>query len=570
MMLAPSLPDSLALPESASLPAVRPPTVSVIMIFLNEERFLAEAVESVFAQTFPDWELILVDDGSTDTSSAMARAYAERYPEQVRYIEHPDHANRGTAASRNLGARHARGRFLAFLDADDVYNPENLARQVEILETTPEAGMVMGKTLHWFNWPGSGAENGTDRLRKTGPLADGSLVSAPNLVPLYLSGQVETPGTCSVLIRREVFDAVGAFDESLRVMFEDAALFYKIAFQTSVYVDGACSALYRQHPASACHAANRDRQYHPILPNPTHQALLTWLQGYAAEHGFTRNPQVQRALGRALWPYHYPLLALPVKGTENILRTLVQSLRTVARRTLPFGRRLHSPGFALDYRPAVGRVDLGSLRRVTPISRDFGYDRGNPVDRTYIERFLEAHKDAVRGRVMEIGDNSYTRQFGGDRVTKSDVLHVNPGAPGATIIGDLSKAGDLPTEAFDCIILTQTLHLIYDFHTALEHVWKSLKPGGVLLATVPGISHLSFDEWGDRWFWSFTPISARRLFGDVFGAGNAAVESHGNVLTAISHLHGIAAEELRPEELSSDDPHYPVIIAIRATRNGSV
>jgi peptidoglycan/xylan/chitin deacetylase (PgdA/CDA1 family)/SAM-dependent methyltransferase len=235
---------------------------------------------------------------------------------------------------------------------------------------------------------------------------------------------------------------------------------------------------------------------------------------------------------------------------------------------LPSTRSSQSGPDKLIIEPPVqfGQVQFGSLRRITPISQDFGCDRGRPIDRYYIENFLANHGEDIRGRVLEIGDNSYTRRFGGDRVTVSDVLHVVEGDPQATIIADLASADHIPSSSFDCIILTQTLQLIYDVRAALKTVYRILKPSGILLATFPGISQTSDSEWGDCWHWNFTPVSARRLFGEVFPATNVQIETFGNVLAAISFLHGIAVEELTPEELDYREPGYDVTISVRAIK----
>jgi len=214
----------------------------------------------------------------------------------------------------------------------------------------------------------------------------------------------------------------------------------------------------------------------------------------------------------------------------------------------------------------VGGVGFGDLRRLNPISRVFGFDRGTPVDRYYIEEFLAANADDIRGRVLEIGDDSYTRKFGGDRVKKSDVLHVSDENPKATIIADLSNADHIPSDSFDCIILTQTLHLIYDVRAAIATLRRILRPGGVLLTTFPGISQIGHYDWGSTWYWSFTQLAARRMFGEVFRQENLRVEAKGNVLAAIAFLHGIALEELRREELDFRDRDYEVTISVRAVK----
>jgi SAM-dependent methyltransferase len=194
-------------------------------------------------------------------------------------------------------------------------------------------------------------------------------------------------------------------------------------------------------------------------------------------------------------------------------------------------------------------------------------DRGLPIDRYYIERFLSAHASDVRGHVLEIGSDTYTHRFGRDRVIRSDVLFVAEGNPKATIVADLTSTNHIPSGIFDCILLTQTLQFIYDVRAALKTLYRILKPDGILLATFPGISQISrydMDRWGD--YWRFTSLSSRRLFEEVFPSALVAVEAHGNVLAALTFLHGLAVQELRPEELDFQDPDYEVLIAVRAVK----
>ena len=219
-------------------------------------------------------------------------------------------------------------------------------------------------------------------------------------------------------------------------------------------------------------------------------------------------------------------------------------------------------------RPPVGTIDFGDLRVLSPLSREFGYDRGMPIDRYYIDQFLDAHRDAIRGHVLEIGDNEYTRRFGAERVSKSDVLHVSEGNRKATLVADLTKPDAIAANRFDCIILTQTLQFIFDHRAALANLYRILKPGGILLATVPGITKIPQDQWGDLCAWSYTKYSVERLFAEVFPASAMVVESKGNVLAATAFLHGIAKQELAPEELDHVDPLFQVLISISACKPG--
>jgi SAM-dependent methyltransferase len=216
----------------------------------------------------------------------------------------------------------------------------------------------------------------------------------------------------------------------------------------------------------------------------------------------------------------------------------------------------------------LGSIRFGDLRRTSPISTEFGYDRGTPIDRYYIEAFLARHADDIAGRVLEIGDDAYTTRFGGARVVRSDVLHIDASSSRATLIGDISQGGVLPDCTFDCIILTQTLHLVFDFRAAIASIHQALKRGGVLLLTVPGISQIDRGRWESSWYWAFTPLSISRLLKMQFGAANVQVEGRGNVFAASMFLYGLAVEDVAPHELDVVDESYPVTITVRATRGG--
>lgn len=249
----------------------------------------------------------------------------------------------------------------------------------------------------------------------------------------------------------------------------------------------------------------------------------------------------------------------------------------------PFRLRSNAPWFCLIYAKQIGNrrqvpasnntrtspINWGDFNRTQPISRTFGLDRGTPIDRYYIENFLAAHASDIRGRVLEIADDSYTRRFGEGRVTHSDVLHAENTNRKATLIGDLSTGTGIPDSAFDCIILTQTLHCIYDIRSAVANAQRALKPGGILLASIPGISQISrydMDRWGD--YWRLTSRSARKLFEEFFPPEELDINSHGNVMASLAFLHGLAAAELDTRVLEQRDADYELLITIRAARKG--
>ena len=244
------------------------------------------------------------------------------------------------------------------------------------------------------------------------------------------------------------------------------------------------------------------------------------------------------------------------KDEKSVKRIVRKNVKMIVRKLLP--------GVIVEMlkKKPTKLSDFG----VVPISTEFGYDRGGPVDRYYIEDFMKRHSGLIKGRVLEIGDNEYTCRFGGQKVEVSDILHVDASNKNATFVGDLTDVPQVPDNIFDCIVLTQTLHLIYDIKKAIETCYRILKPNGVLIVTVPGISHIGQDQWGKYWQWSFTNNSLSRLLADEFGADQVRLETFGNVLVASAFLYGLGLPELTKVQMNYHDKHYQVIIAATAIK----
>ncbi len=289
------------------------PTVSVVVIFFDDEHFLAEAIDSVLAQTFQDWELILADDGSSDGSSEIAQAYAWARPDYVRYVEHEGHANLGISATRNLGIGRACGKYIAFLDSDDVWNPEKLQEQVTILERYPETGLLFGASLYWWSWA-EGAKT-PDRLIRIGATED-VVHHPPTLATtLYPLGTGTSPCPSSCIVRRDVLETVGGFEAQMRGLYEDQCFLAKAYLTTAVYVSSRCWDRYRRHPGAMMLTTSR-AEYHK-----TRRHFLAWYGQYLEEH-LIRDAAVQRALRRASWPYRYPYLVGLRKMAGQVRRRL--------------------------------------------------------------------------------------------------------------------------------------------------------------------------------------------------------------------------------------------------------
>ena len=232
-------------------------------------------------------------------------------------------------------------------------------------------------------------------------------------------------------------------------------------------------------------------------------------------------------------------------------------------KVLPAGLR------AMAVRKLSGRrVRWGSLRRTVPLSDYFGFDRGLPVDRYYIEGFLAREAASIRGEVLEVRDSAYARRFGGADVTQIHVVDIDSNNPEATVIADLTVAGSLPDQAYDSIIMTQTLHLTVDDSAAFQTLWQALRPGGTLLFTGPCISRID-DFVADSDHWRYTPLGLRSQLARLLPDAEITVEAHGNVLAAAAFLYGAAVEELTEAELDVDDPRFPLIVCARVSKLSS-
>ena len=264
------------------------PRVSVICIFHNEEKYLAECVESVLAQDYADLELLLADDGSTDRSSEIARGYAARHPGKVFYLEHPGHANRGMSAARNLGLRHARGTYVAMVDGDDVWSPTKVSEQAAMLEANPDVGMVCGGYVDWRSWAG-----GCDESLLAGPVADGKTFPPTTTLKVYPLGRATNP--TDPMIRREVVERVGGYEESFPGLYEDQAFLAKVYLETGVLWSTGVWLFYRRHPESCTTGLTK----HDYIA--ARSRFLDWFSAYLATREVPRRRAIERAIAFARW-----------------------------------------------------------------------------------------------------------------------------------------------------------------------------------------------------------------------------------------------------------------------------
>jgi glycosyltransferase involved in cell wall biosynthesis len=311
--------------------AAHNPKVSCIIIFLNGETFIQEAIESIIDQTFADWELILVDDGSTDGATAIAQHYTEKFSGKIRYTEHPGHENRGMSASRNAGIALARGDYIAFLDADDIWLPDRLAVHVRAMEKHPDVAMVMGPTVLWSSWKNASKSSRWSWLAGDMTTELGLPVYQPLEPPIVAIGFLEcgggnVPGICSLLIRRDAVLSVGGFVDEFRTLYEDQAFYFKVCLHHKVMAIDEVLDRYRQHEDSACQQAGRmqgDARMRPVF--------LNWLQDYLIDNGI-KSRRLWKAFRKEIWRFDHPKLWRVI----SVPRRLIDAFNILTRRLVIF------------------------------------------------------------------------------------------------------------------------------------------------------------------------------------------------------------------------------------------
>jgi glycosyltransferase involved in cell wall biosynthesis len=537
------------------------PLVSVIIPCYNHGKYLPDAIQSVYSQNHPQIEIIVVDDGSIDNTRSVCLEHPK-----VTYIYQQ---NSGLSAARNTGIKHSKGEYLVFLDADDWLLDKAVSNNLEVLLKDADIAFVSGGHQVCYE------DNHHSKIVQYE-------VNENQYCRLLEGNYIGMHAT--VMYRRWVFDTF-MFDTSLPYC-EDYDLYLRIARKYKVSHHTKLIAAYRMHSNNMSANQSIMLQYTLLVLNKNEKDIQT------------QSEKESKNRGIAIWKNYYSFRIyehlqhqLYTKKKSKFYNTEIKTLRDNApklyvnfkikqilffmsginrtikntlKKVLP--NKIVKSIQKVSYNQSLNRVNLGDLNRTTPFSTQFGYDRGGPVDRYYIENFLAENASLIKGRILEIGDNEYTLKFGGDKIEKSDILHIDDSNKKATFIGDLSDAPHLPSDSFDCIVLTQTLHLIYDYKAAIETCYRVLKPNGTLLLTVPGISHIAQDEWRKYWLWAFTNASMERIMQEHFPGNNVSINTYGNVLVASAFLYGMGLPEMKKEQMDYHDPHYQVIITVRATK----
>ncbi len=492
--------------------------ISLIVIALGPERVVDRAMKTAALQRADVSELMIVHDRDEDAARLRSQAYLRKRPAVF-----VGAGSMSPGAARNAAVRRSTGASFLVIDGSERLPPDHASAALRDLDAAPDAAFAAA--------PGA-------------PLFD--VASAPSTGAARIDAAVLVGGAWAVgsaMIRRQAFDEVGGFDESLAGLVDwDFLLALADAGKTGVMM-----------ASDTTRYVDDDIRLRESLGVERHLPAITRIFG---KHQGTFERLMRTALierertMKALFERERALLARRSQAISDVNAALEQ-IRAL--------------------RPALGQyglrtLEFGDLRSTSPVSRNWGSERGLPIDRHYIHRFVAEHADDVRGHVLEMLDAELTTAYGRDRVERSDILDIDPGNTRATLIADLRVAERLPSEAYDCFILTQTLHLIDDMPASLRTAFRLLKPGGVLLATLPCASMVAEEYGRSGDCWRVTEAGARALFGRVFDSADLLIRAHGNVLATTAFLHGLGCDDVDPEELAVDDPAYPLIITVRARK----
>jgi len=301
------------MPESSSNKS-NEALVSIIIPFFNREEFLAEAIESVLTQTYRDWELLLVDDGSTDKGPQIARRYAEQYPDRIYIYAHENGKNRGASSSRNLGIKYAKGNYITFLDSDDIFLPQTIETEIDAFSRVPETDVICGTLQYWFSWSEQAHENERDFIVNLG-LTAGRLYHPPSLLIHNLRAGGRKPGIGCVILKSEITKNFSLFEDDFRYVCEDQIFWAKISLHAKIYVLDTCLAKYRQHGNSSIAALTKNKK-----TVSGWEKFSEWLENYLVEN---------KVEDRELWR------ALKLCRKENDYRIKYERLLNLYHRLLP-------------------------------------------------------------------------------------------------------------------------------------------------------------------------------------------------------------------------------------------
>lgn len=507
--------------------------ISFVVPAFNCEKTIAESIYSIVDKNFePRDEIIIVNDGSTDKTLHTIKKIQKKYPF---IITVNNFKNKGCPASRNIGIRKAKNELIFNLDSDDILVPGSVNKLKKYLISN-NADVAAFAEIHFFT---NSIKNITHKwICKSGlfTLAD------------FLAGPVVPGG--NFIYTKSSWKRIGGYWEYGRGLHEFWGFELKQIASGSKFVNMANSYYYHRHSHDSLYEREiKDENQSSLITTRMIKPYLHLLHPEDAKY-------IKGDIGSKMWFKMFSSHPLRLKNGKLGKTGRVKNLKITKKRKI-----LSKIGRMSAYLISILEYLKVKYLRIKPVSRFFGFDRGLPIDRYYIEKFLSENSQFIKGVVLEIAELTYTRKFGGGKVKKSLIFNIKENWSGADILGNLATGEGVKENLVDCFIMTQTLPFIYDVSSAVKNAVKILKPGGSLLVTVPGITQISrydMSRWGQ--YWSFTNLSLRKLFEEVVPPSCITIKTYGNVKSSACFLYGFAQHELTRKELEYQDLDYQLVI----------
>lgn len=536
-------------------------TISIIVPVYNAGRYLRETLQTVEEQTLTEWEMLLIDDGSTDDSIGIAREFVARHGDRARYLQHPGHANRGQFAARVLGAQHARAEVLALLDADDLWDRDYLEKHLIVWRAAAAHGAAIsyGPSRYWFP---EAPEGEKDFIQPMPPGAPRMFAPAELLQHFWDAQYGNTPCPSCTFLRRELFTGLAHLEKRAKVSkaYEDQILWWHLAARWSVSVHLQPWVRYRQNPSSSTGSlagieTARRRAERSFLRVVCHDMARVCPDHHLLRSGVLHAKLVKLSVIRSF----AGAISWRVRHISYAFRRSIDRVACVFRTD----RRGHGRwSFLAD------RVRCRLLYRL--VQAKVEQPSGTPIVRYYWAHFLDRHRRDIAGRGLEIGTTATIRAYGGNALRQADAIDLTPCSPEVTVVADLSRAESVPSNTYDCFVNQFTMHVVYDVEAALYHSIRMLKPGGVLLANFSCIDYyfargLDMGTGRPLWmFWWYTPIQVENLIRRVgLSDEDYSLTTYGNLFARVAYQMRMPAEAVPAGKLELVQPGFPLIICVR-------
>lgn len=596
------------------------PKLSIIIPCYNCERTLRQAVDSCYEQGFneSEFEIVMVDDGSKDNTRKLMQELASKHANiQVHFHE----KNQGGGATRNTAVSYSKGAVLFGLDSDDMLPPNTLLKMYNFLQEKGCDGTTIYRSIKFSegtvsdpNKKDPEQKQAQKPVRKIehidiSPFFSESQNKCMTLNSLFEKNIEFCPVYVTFMYTKKAFDKTGGFPithgydtqgfgwrflcAGLTVYTcPDAEYLHRIYAGESYFL--------REFNAGKMNYNWRDilLEHFEVFTKETQDFILSFdcsdftqnIMDELIDRGNVLLPDIENVLKNeqlmstlklearkrlmGISPdrkfiHRNSLLGYYLRIKNRLLETQTANKTTIMKNLIKliFKKLPFSDKSRKFIRRTMNPSWLYFIKNNThPLSDCYGFDRGTPLDRHYIEKFLEDNKADVRGACLELLNNDYTLRYGGSNVIKSDVLDIDPANKNATIIDDLRKLGKVSDNTYDCIMLTQVFQFIDNCDAAVAECYRVLKPGGVLLATLPSVSRIDCMSGVNGDYWRFTSAGAKYLFEKKFVSENTSISSVGNARSGIYFYAGMTIEETPLKTLKTDDPQFPLIITVRAVK----